>query len=77
MEEGQGKPVRKHRGEAVILKILQDQVDSGLNIKSYCSRQGIAAGTVHRWKKKHNVGANLAPVGFASVQIVPEPIPAR
>jgi len=52
MEEKKEKVARKFRGEAVIVKLLQEQVQSGQSIKSFCAVQGIAEGTFHNWK--HN-----------------------
>jgi hypothetical protein len=72
MEESKGKMVRKFRGKAAILKILQDQVDSGQNIKTYCASHGIAGGTFHRWKQKYGAGEDGTASGFTPVHILPE-----
>lgn len=72
MEESKGKPVRKYRSKAAILKILQDQVDSGLNVKSYCAAKGIAEGTFYRWKHKHSAASETQPVGFDILKVMPE-----
>ena len=72
MEESKVKPIRKYRGKAAISKILQDQVDSGLNVKSYCKAHSIAEGTFHRWKHKNSAASEKEPVGFASFKVMPE-----
>ncbi|HVU84753.1 MAG TPA: hypothetical protein VHC50_07920 [Puia sp.] len=72
MEESKVKPIRKYRGRAVVLKILQDQLDSGLNVKSYCAAKGIAEGTFHRWKHKHSAPSEAEPVGFATLKVMSE-----
>lgn len=72
MEESNGKPARKYRGKAVILKILQDRADSGLNVKSYCTAKGIADDTFYKWKLKYGEAAEAAPVGFTALKIMPE-----
>ena len=65
---------RKFRGKAAILRILQEQIQSGQNIKSYCAAHGIAGGTFHRWKQKYGTREEVhAETGFATIQIVPEP----
>jgi hypothetical protein len=73
MEESKVKTVRKFRSKTAILKILQDQVDSGQNIKTYCASHGIAGGTFHRWKQKYWAAGDVSRSGFSPVQIIPEP----
>jgi len=63
---------RKLCGKATILRILQEQAQSGQNIKSFCSTRGIAGGTFHRWKHKYGTGENHSAKGFVSLQITPE-----
>lgn len=64
---------RKFRGKAAILRILQEQVQSGQNIKSFCASRGIAGGTFHRWKQKYGAPEDRPEAGFATLQIIPEP----
>lgn len=73
MEEKKEKAVRKFRGKAAILKLLQDQTQSGQSIKSFCNAQGVAEGTFHAWKHKYGVGDASASAGFATIHIAPEP----
>jgi len=72
MEEKKERTPRKFRGESAIIKLLQEQVQSGQSIKSFCAAHGIAEGTFHNWKHRHGSGANMRS-GFATVQIIPEP----
>jgi hypothetical protein len=72
MQESQEKVIRKFRGRAAIVKLLQEQSCSGQNIKSFCIAHGIAEGTFHNWKHKYG-GEVDARSGFAAVQIIPEP----
>ena len=64
--------IRKFRGKAAILRILQEQAQSGQNIKSFCAAQGIAGGTFHRWKQKYGMREDCSPVGFAPIQVTHE-----
>ena len=73
MEEKKEKAVRKFRGEAAIIRLLQEQVQSGQSIKSFCAAQGIAEGTFHNWKQRYGVGEVPASGGFATLQVMPEP----
>jgi len=73
MEESKVKTVRKFRSKAAILNILQDQVVSGQNIKTYCASHGIAGGTFHRWRQKYGTAEDVPRSGFASLHVVPEP----
>lgn len=72
MEESNVKPVRKYRSKAAVLKILQDQVQSGQNIKSFCEARGIAGGTFHRWKQKYSAEEDHSKESFATLHITPE-----
>jgi hypothetical protein len=72
MEEKKEKAARKFRGEAAILKLLQEQVQCGQSIKSFCAAHGIAEGTFHNWKQRYGSGAAPASGAFATLQVVPE-----
>lgn len=72
MEEKKEKAVRKFRGQTAIVKLLQEQSQSGQSIKSFCASHGIAEGTFHNWK--HRYGGEVDPrPGFAAVQLIAEP----
>ncbi len=73
MEEKKEKAARKFRGETAIVKLLQEQVQSGQSIKSFCAAHGIAEGTFHNWK--HRYGTVVAPAsgGFTTLQVIAEP----
>ena len=58
--------------KAGILKILQEQGQSGQNIKSFCADRGIAGGTFHRWKRIYGADEGRSSAGFATVEITPE-----
>lgn len=73
MEEKQDKGSRTFRGKAAILQLLAEQIQSGQSIKSFCAIRGIATGTFHNWKHKYSSGPSQEPVGFATLQVVPEP----
>lgn len=73
MEEKQEKTIRKFRGKAAILKLLQEQVQSNQSIKSFCAAHSIAEGTFHNWKHKYGSGSPQEPAGFATLQVIPEP----
>jgi hypothetical protein len=72
MEEKKEKAVRKFRGQTAIIKLLQEQRQSGQSIKSFCAALGIAEGTFHNWKHRYEAKESARP-GFATVQIIPEP----
>lgn len=72
MAESKARKARTFRNKAEILKILQEQAQSGQNIKSYCAVQGIAGGTFHRWKQKYGTEEGVPPSGFAPLHIMPE-----
>jgi Transposase len=72
MEGKKEKAARKFRGQPAIVKILQEQMESGQSIKSFCAAHGITEGTFHNWKHKYG-GEVDAGFGFATVQIIPEP----
>jgi hypothetical protein len=73
MEEKKAKAARKYRGKAAILKLLQEQIQSGQNIKSFCAEHGIAEGTFHNWKQRYGGGEIPASTGFATFQLMPDP----
>ncbi len=73
MVEGKVRKARTFRSKADIRKMLQEQAESGENIKSFCVARGIAGGTFHRWKQKYGVGENVPSSGFAPLHIMPEP----
>lgn len=73
MEELQEKASRKFRGKAAILKLLQQQVQSGQSIKSFCTGHGIAEGTFHNWKHRYSQVVANEPGNFTPLHIVPEP----
>jgi hypothetical protein len=72
IEEKKGKAARKFRGRTAIVKILQEQAESGQSIKSYCAARGIAEGTFHNWKHRYRGEGDARP-GFATVQLIGEP----
>ena len=72
MESSKRGTTRKYRGKAAIMKVLQDQAASGLNIASYCAAHGIAKSNFHRWMRKYGAAPEIDQVGFAPLQIVPE-----
>jgi hypothetical protein len=72
MESSKGVSARKYRGKAAILKVLQDQAASSLNIASYCAAHGIAKSNFHRWLRKYGEAPEIGQVGFTPLQIVPE-----
>ena len=72
MEEKKEKAARKLRGQTAIVKLLQEQSQSGQSIKSFCVAHGIAEGTFHNWKHRYGGEVDSFP-GFAPVQIIPEP----
>lgn len=73
MEENKEKAVRKYRSKGAILKLLQEQAQSGQNVKSFCAAHGLAGGTFHRWKNKYGAGEATATAGFAALQVAVEP----
>jgi hypothetical protein len=73
MDEKKEKIARKFRGKAAIVKLLQEHVQSGQNIKSFCALHGIAAGTFHNWKQRYGAGKPPASAGFATLQLMPDP----
>ena len=68
----EAKRVRKFRGKAAILQLLQEQAGSRQSIKSFCASRGIAEGTFHNWKHKYGSDSSQEPVGFATLQVIPE-----
>ena len=72
MEEKKEKATRKFRGEAAIVKLLQEQVQSDQSIKSFCAAHGIAEGTFHNWKQRYGTGVVPTSGGFAALQVMPE-----
>ena len=72
MEEKKEKAARKFRGNAAIVKLLQEQIQSGQSIKSFCTAHGIAEGTFHNWKHRYGAGVASASGGFTTLQFVPE-----
>lgn len=72
VEEKKEKAARKFRGKAAIVKLLQEQVQSGQSIKSYCTAHGIAEGTFHNWKQRYGARVASASGGFTTLQVVPE-----
>jgi hypothetical protein len=50
MEEKKEKVARKFRGQTAIVKLLQEQRQSGQSSKTFCTIHGIAEGTFHNWK---------------------------
>jgi hypothetical protein len=72
MEEKKEKAARKFRGEAAIVKLLQEQAQSSQSIKSFCAAHGIAEGTFHNWKQKYGAGSVPSSRGFTTLQVVPE-----
>ncbi len=72
MEEKKEKAVRKFRDQKAIVKLLQEQSQSGQNIKSFCAAHGIAEGTFHNWKHRYGGEVDTSS-GFAEVRIIPEP----
>ena len=72
MVEGKVRRARTFRSKADILRMLQEQAQSGENIKSFCAMHGIAGGTFHRWKQKYGAGEDVTASGFAPVHILPE-----
>ena len=72
MEETKEKAVRKYRTKAAILKLLQEQAQSGQSVKSFCAAHGIAGGTFHRWKNQHSADEDTVTKGFTSLQIASE-----
>jgi hypothetical protein len=73
MEETKEKVARKYRTKAVILKLLQEQAQSGQSVKSFCAVNGIACGTFHRWRNQYGTGEVTVAKGFATLQIASEP----
>jgi len=74
MEEKKEKVVRKYRGRAAIAKLLQEQVESGQDMKSFCAGRGIAEGTFHNWKHRYGArGTAASSAGFATLQVLPDP----
>jgi hypothetical protein len=73
--EGKLTPkVRRFRGKGEILRLLQEYNKSGQNIKNFCTLRNISRGTFHRWKHKYRETDSISnPVGFAPLQIIPEP----
>lgn len=72
MVESKGSKTRIFRRKAEIVKILQEQTESGQNIRSFCGVRGIACGTFHRWKQKYGSGEDAPGSGFAPLHIVRE-----
>lgn len=72
MEEKKEKAVRKFRGQTAIVKLLQEQRQSGQSIKSFCAAHGIAEGAFHNWKHRYESDVDARP-GFARVQLIGEP----
>lgn len=68
----EAKRVRKFRGKAAILQLLQEQAGSGQSIQSFCAAHDIATGTFHNWKHKYGSGPWQEPAGFATLQVIPE-----
>jgi len=74
MEEKLTPKVRRFRGKVEILRLLQEYSKSGQNIKNFCALRNISQGTFHRWKLKYSETDPISdPVGFAPLQIIPEP----
>jgi hypothetical protein len=72
MVEGKIRKPRIFRSKAEILKILQEQAQSGQNVKSFCTAQCIASGTFHRWRQQYASRVDVRSSGFAPVHILPE-----
>lgn len=72
MVESKAGKARTFRSMAEIVKILQEQAESGQNISSFCGARGIAYGTFHRWKQKYSAGEDVTGSGFAPLHIVRE-----
>jgi hypothetical protein len=73
MEEKKEKGARKYRGKAAIVKLLQEQIQSGQNIKCFCAGHGIAEGTFHNWKQRYGAGEISASPSFATLQLMSDP----
>lgn len=73
MSEGKARKARTFRRKDEIVKILQEQSESGQNIRSFCDARGIGCGTFHRWKQKFGKSEAVARSGFAPLHIMPEP----
>jgi len=73
MEVKKEKTARKYRGKAAIVRLLQEQVQSGQNIKSFCAGRDLSEGTFHNWKQSYGAGGTPASTGFATLQLVPDP----
>jgi len=74
MEEKLAPKVRRFRGKGEILRLLQEYSKSGQTIKNFCALRNISPGTFHRWKHENSeTDPTSDPVGFAPLQILPEP----
>lgn len=73
MEEKKEKTARKYRGKAAIVKLLQEQIQSGQNIKSFCAGRDISEGSFHNWKQRYGAGGTVPSAGFATLQLTADP----
>lgn len=56
-------------------ELLARQRGSGLSIKAYCAKAGVAVATFFVWKRRLGTGGAPATVGFAPVRVQPETVP--
>lgn len=72
MVESKARKARTFRSKVDIIRILQEQAQSGQNVKSFCAARGIAGGTFHWWKQKYAMGEDVPRSGFSSLHLLPE-----
>jgi transposase-like protein len=69
MEVTSNKVTRILRSRAEIERLLDEQKQSGQNIKSFCASRNVPQASFHNWRKKYSKQAQAT--GFAAVQITP------
>jgi transposase-like protein len=61
---------RVHRSEEEILKLLEEQEQSGFSVKEYCEVSDINEATFYSWIKKYRKSEEEEK-GFTTIEIIP------
>jgi transposase-like protein len=62
---------RIYRSEEEILKLLDEQEQSGFSVKEYCELSEINEQTFYSWIKKHRNKNEEGANGFTTIEIIP------
>jgi hypothetical protein len=68
--EGLSVVKRRFRKRSEILELLSEQLQSDLNVRSFCAERSIPEGSFHNWKRRYGMKQSLANnSAFAHVQV--------